>query len=156
MLNAQLNIKNGRDTLNTSRNTFETYLVHVKPDQVDNASPICLHLIKQSLSDDSSYSIDDVLDELREGKAQLWLGVRDNKVQAILVTVINTHPCAKDCLIWLCAGNNRENWTHLLPQIENWAKAHGCDAMVVRGRRGWEKVMKDYKKTHVILEKKLR
>lgn len=156
MLNAQLNIKDGRNTFNTSRNNPKTYLVYVKPDQVNSAISLSLPLIKKSLSDDSAYSIEDVIDELRSARAQLWHVMRGQNIQAIVVTVINTHPCAKDCMIWLCAGKDRKNWIHLLDQIEDWAKAHGCDAMIVRGRRGWEKVMKDYKKTHIILEKKLR
>ena len=156
MLNAQLNIKDGRNTFNTCRNNPETYLVYVKPDQVNSAISLSLPLIKRSLGDDSAYSIEDVIDELRSARAQLWHVMRGQNIQAIVVTVINTHPCAKDCMIWLCAGKDRKDWIHLLAQIEDWAKAHGCDAMIVRGRTGWEKVMKDYKKTHIILEKKLR
>ena len=156
MLNAQLKIGDGRNTYRFSRGAFKTYLVYVQPNQVDSAVSLCLPLIKKSLSSDSAYSIEDVIDELRSARAQLWLVMESNKIKAIVVTVINTHPCAKDCMIWLCAGKDRKNWIHLLSQIEDWAKAHGCDAMVVRGRSGWEKVMKDYKKTHVILEKKLR
>ena len=156
MLNAQLKIENGTDTFNASRDNSETYLVYVKPDQVNSAISLSLPLIKQSLSDDSAYSIEDVIDELRSARAQLWHVMRGQNIQAIVVTVINTHPCAKDCMIWLCAGKDRKDWIHLLAQIEDWAKAHGCDAMIVRGRTGWEKVMKDYKKTHIILEKKLR
>lgn len=156
MLEAELKIENGTDTFNASRDNPETYLVYVKPNQIDSAVSLSLPLINQSLSSDSAYSIKDVLIELRQARAQLWHVMRGQNIQAIVVTVINIHPCAKDCMIWLCAGKDRKNWIHLLSQIEDWAKAHGCDAMVVRGRSGWEKVMKDYKKTHVILEKKLR
>ena len=45
---------------------------------------------------------------------------------------------------------------NLIKNIETWAKLPNCAAMVMRGRPGWERVLKDYEKTKIILQKKLR
>jgi hypothetical protein len=41
----------------------------------------------------------------------------------------------------------------LLEGLESHAKAEGCAAMRVYGRRGWGKLLKDYRVTRVLLEK---
>ena len=36
-------------------------------------------------------------------------------------------------------------WLHLLDGIEAFARAEGCDAMRIIGRKGWARVLKDYR-----------
>jgi len=131
-------------------------LTFVKPHDVDKQAARALPHIQRALDRGGSYTIHNVLDELRSGAAQLWLIERGDKVTAICITVLNQHPQSKSCLIWLCGGDGVKTWLHLLTHIEDWAKAEGCDLITLRGRAGWERIMPDYEKTKVILEKKLR
>lgn len=131
-------------------------LTFVKPHEVDKQSARALPHIQRALDRGGSYSIHDVLSELRSGAAQLWLAESGDQVTAICITVLNQHPQSKSCLIWLCGGDEVRTWIKLLTHIEDWAKAEGCDLITLRGRAGWERMLPDYEKTKVILEKKLR
>ena len=134
----------------------EHYLVYVQKENADKASLNCSHLIEQAIDENGPYSLEDILYELREGKAQLWLVMSNRQIKAIVVTVIKEFPQAKVCSVWLCAGSEVQKWLHLLTQIEDWAKAHKCHAISVSGRSGWEKILADYQKKNVILQKVLR
>ena len=49
--------------------------------------------------------------------------------------------------------------TKLYPtEVENFAKEEGCDMMELIARPGWQRVLNlfDYKRTHVVLEKKIK
>ena len=46
-------------------------------------------------------------------------------------------------------------WLHLLDRHREFARAEGCDAMRIIGRKGWARVLKDYRAKRVILEKEL-
>jgi hypothetical protein len=40
--------------------------------------------------------------------------------------------------------------------IESWARTMGCYAIEIVGREGWQRVLPDYKRTAVVLEKPLQ
>jgi hypothetical protein len=41
------------------------------------------------------------------------------------------------------------------PVIEAWARSIGCDTMLIMGRPGWQRALEGYRRTAVVLEKKL-
>ncbi len=43
----------------------------------------------------------------------------------------------------------------LVDEAEAFAKANGCTLSITEGRPGWQRVLKDYKLTHVTIEKEL-
>jgi len=113
----------------------------------------CFTLIQRALKYENTHSLYDVLNDLRAGKAQLWVAGYGNTIDGICVTCINNYPNTTICLIWLCAGIGREKYTRLIGNIEQWAKAQGCESISLEGRPGWERVLTDYKKTKIMLEK---
>ena len=123
--------------------------------QIDMAVRQCGSLIEQALEFDGTHALFDVLDSIKTGEAQLWLATDEDGVQGIAVTCITEYPQRTNCLIWLCAGIGREKFTPLIVNIEQWAKAQGCASISLEGRPGWEKVLADYDKTKIILEKRL-
>jgi hypothetical protein len=50
-----------------------------------------------------------------------------------------------------------KKWVHVMDEIANWAKSEECTHVESWARPGWERVLKQYqfKKTHVLLERKL-
>ena len=114
-----------------------------------------LTLIERALQYDSTHTLNDVLTDLRAGRAQLWLATDNDEVEGIAVTCITEYPQTTTCLIWLCAGMGREKYTPLLGNIEQWAKAQGCASISLEGRPGWERILTDYGKTKIVLEKRL-
>jgi hypothetical protein len=54
-----------------------------------------------------------------------------------------------------CGGSNSKEWLPLLAGLERYAKAEDCKAMRIFGRRGWERLLPDYKPARILLEKEL-
>ncbi len=101
---------------------------------------------------------------------------RDHEIVAAAVTELQQTERCKFCIVVACGGSSHEEhqgvdarlrglcrerpggmarWLHLLTPIENWARAEGCDAMRIMGRRGWSRVLPAYRLTRVVLEKEL-
>ena len=52
-------------------------------------------------------------------------------------------------------GRDRGEWLPLLAGLERYAKSENCQAMRIFGRRGWERLLPDYKPARVLLQKEL-
>lgn len=103
------------------------------------------------------YAAGDILKALLARNMQLWLVVDGDRVAAIVLTEIASYPRFKVCKLLACTGEARETWTHLIGEIEAWARAQGCAVLESIARPGWERVLKPlgYTRTHVVLEKRL-
>jgi hypothetical protein len=126
------------------------------------------NLVKKDISEALSYSgnhtdADFVYDCVKENKMQLWV-VWDKdkpttleKYYGVVVTEIIERKLVKTCNIFIVTGRQRQNWQHLISVLEDWAKSIGCTDMYLIARKGWERIMEqfNYKKTHVVLEKKI-
>lgn len=75
-------------------------------------------------------------------------------MRAACLTLVNKDRL-KSVSVTHCAGDGMGDWFHMLGMIEAWAKDIGAERMEVICRPGWERVLKDMRKTHVILEKRL-
>ena len=53
------------------------------------------------------------------------------------------------------SGRRAEEWIDLLPVLEGWAEKVGAHRIETWARKGWARRLKDYKLTHVLLEKPL-
>lgn len=89
------------------------------------------------------------------GEQQLWVIGEDGDALAIVVTDIQQYPAFKACRMMQCAGNDKKRWLHHLDDIKAWARSVGCDRMQAIARPGWAKVLNDFKRTHVILEREI-
>jgi len=107
-------------------------------------------LIEKALKHQNSHSLDDIKDAILEDYAQLW-----NGINSVIVTEIINYPHKKECRIWLAAGDKHELTKEMLPEVEKWAKIQNCTTVSVVGRKGWMRVLKDYKQPHIIIEKEL-
>ena len=91
---------------------------------------------------------------LAAGQMQLWSIYRRGRGEdGAVVTQLNSTVRGRECLISLLGGQGLRNWLHLLAEIEAWARSEGCIAMCVMGRRGWKRVLTDFRETGVILTK---
>jgi hypothetical protein len=118
--------------------------------------PHVIGLIARVVEEIQEHRLETVLDMLHEGDAQLWCIVRDRKPLAIAITVIELGDIKKACTIWLCAGEDVEALTRMLHgHIEPWAVSLGCGCIKIVGRKGWRKLLPDFKTRYLILEKPL-
>ncbi len=97
-----------------------------------------------------------VYDALVNGQMRLWIGVRNDEVEMVMVTWIATYPTGFKCLqVVLLAGSRPEAWLQFEPELEAWAREQGCHRIEAWARPGWERVLKHYRKRYVMLEREL-
>ena len=91
-------------------------------------------------------TIEEVEEALASGLMLLWLGVDDIEIVSAGITQLSDNVCTL-----VAYGGRRED--HLLQTIENYARDEGCKKLRVIGREGWRRVLKDYRLSHIVLEK---
>jgi hypothetical protein len=72
-----------------------------------------------------------LLEAIITGQAQLWVGER-----CAMVTQCVPEPAGLCIHAWL-AGGDLEEIKAMVPGIEAWARAAGCDYATITGRTGW-------------------
>ena len=107
---------------------------------------------------------DFVYETAKEGKFQIWVLWDKNqkktvdKYFGVVVTEIIKRKFGKVCHIYIMTGRQRTKWQHLITKVEDFAKEEDCKIMELIARPGWQRVLNafDYKRTHVVLEKKIK
>ena len=131
-------------------------LLCIDPQQVAQFWLYVGPLIKSAMEKGRLSDYADVEHSVRNGSALLWIAWNGEKIKAAAVTELGQANGEKFCTIVACGGSERGRWLHLLAGLEAYGKAEGCVAMRVYGRRGWLKLLPEYRATRVLLEKKLR
>lgn len=128
-------------------------LVPVPPDKLAAAWPHVLpHIEKMARATRGKLSADDFRQRIAAGEFQLWVVLRDGNRLASVLTEIIQYPQRKVARIVGCVGRHREEWVHLLAEVQDWARSQGCVAMEAFARKGWARVIPDFHMTHIILE----
>ena len=128
----------------------------VKKDQISEYWPLIKDLI-QNACDYSGGRADaeDYLKSFNENKKQLWVVKEAANIRAVVITEIAIFPKFTACMINICTGEGIKEWGHMHTLIEDFARNMGCKQMFVIGRPGMERLLKNYRKTHVLMEKTL-
>ena len=97
-----------------------------------------------------SHSVEDVLEEVKEGSA-VFYPVRDGAA----VFKLGEYPRKRVLLIWLYGGEMASNIKGVLEAAEFHAEELECTELMIVGRRGWERVLKPHGFVHqgVVLTK---
>jgi hypothetical protein len=97
-----------------------------------------------------SHSVEDVLEEVKEGSA-VFYPVRDGAA----VFRLGEYPQKRVLLIWLYGGEMASNIKGVLEAAEFHAEELECTELMIVGRRGWERVLKPHGFVHqgVVLTK---
>jgi hypothetical protein len=130
-------------------------LVAIPPGDANEVWPHAAALVKAAMEKGRLSNYADVEHAVRSGAALLWLAWEGESIKAAAVTEVCEANGEKFCTIVACGGHDRGEWLHLLDGLESHAKAEGCAGMRVYGRRGWGKLLPDYRVTRVLLEKTL-
>lgn len=62
-------------------------------------------------------------------------------------------PLTRQCRFELFGGERMAEWLPLLTDVEEWAISQGCTSFRLFGRRGWARILDDWRETAVVLEK---
>ncbi len=92
---------------------------------------------------------------LVDGEMQLWIAVEDEEVIASMVTQIVPYPAKKVLRVIAIAGEDMDKWFHFQPDLEEFAILMGCSSLEAWGRKGWKKILKDWKDSYVVYTKEL-
>ena len=80
-------------------------------------------------------SVEDVLERIKSGDAQMWAGKA-----AFHITEIIIYPNRKTLHVWLSGGDMGE-LIEMAPKLMAWGKSMGCTDATIEGRLGWERVL---------------
>jgi len=94
-------------------------------------------------------------EELTNGSMQLWVSIQGKEVLACMITQIAPYPNKQVLRIIALGGVEMDKWIHFLPDIEHWAMNIGCTALEAWGRKGWLRILQDWKCSYHILTKDL-
>lgn len=89
------------------------------------------------------------------GRALLWLVWNEPDIEGAAVTQVTKTESSKVCTIVACGGGGMRDWVHLIGKLEDYARQQGCNCVRIAGRKGWQRVLKDYATAKVILERRL-
>jgi hypothetical protein len=92
----------------------------------------------------------DVVDGIKSGEYQFW-----SSENSCVITTIDIFPRLKQLTVIIGAGDLKEIDEIIRPVLEEWARHINCDTMLIMGRPGWQRALKGYRRTAVVLEKRL-
>src|SRR5262249_7424267 len=130
-------------------------LICVDPAQAHEFWPHVASLIRAAMEKGRLSSFTDVEHAVRNGNALLWLAWNGETVKAAAVTELTQANGEKFCTIVACGGHDHPPMLPPLAGPQAHGKAQGCAAMRIYGRRGWRKLLPEYRTTRVLLEKPL-
>jgi hypothetical protein len=127
----------------------------IDPAHVERVWPLVSHLISAAMRKGRISVFADVERAVLGGTQLLWVAADRQAIWAAAVTALGRHNGEKFCTIVACGGRERARWLPLKAELEAFAKAEGCAAIRIHGRRGWAREFPDYRLTRILLEKDL-
>ncbi len=91
------------------------------------------------------FTPDDLYAELLGRRMQLWCVRRGRKIVMVGITAIRIFPRGKVAYVIGVSGSEMEHWLHFQPDLLKWAKGEGCQAVDAVVRKGWTRLLKDWK-----------
>ena len=99
---------------------------------------------------------DDFLEPLTHGDMQLWIATEQSDVHAAMITEIIKYPQKKILRLISLAGKDFESIRGFQDMVESFAIKVGCAALEMWGRKGWKKLLPDWKDTYIVYTKDLK
>lgn len=87
-------------------------------------------------------TVDTLTKRIASGQYQVWIL---NDIEALFLTTIYEQQNGRlVCSLSWAAGDNAIRPDVVLPAIEAYARDHDCYAVEIMGRKGWERVVRNY------------
>lgn len=133
-------------------------LAGVPSQEVSGQWPILLPWIERAVAySRGRMTAGDVCAAATNADMQIWVARDGDEIAAVGITEIINYPTGLREVAVSVGGRDMAEWVPFLDVIEQWARAHGCCRVDIRGREGWERVLapRGYGKRYVVLEKDL-
>ena len=98
----------------------------------------------------------DFFDMVKNGDMQLWIAEDDGGIFAMMLTEFVQYPRKKVMRIVSIGGKEMNRWMKYFPALEAAALSVGCTGFEVFGRKGWLRVLKDWKCSYHVLTKDIK
>ncbi len=130
----------------------------VEPEDVpyiwDNVAPLLSKVIQHS---EGELETDDYLSNLMSGSMQLWIVTEDGKIILSMVTQIIQFPQKKVLRTIALAGEKfKEVHSQFSDMLASYALKNECSSLELWGRKGWKKMLPDWKDTYIVYTKDLK
>ena len=99
---------------------------------------------------------DDFLEPLTHGDMQLWIATENKEMHSAMVTQIVTYPQKQVLRVISIAGSDFKKLYEFNDMVESFAIKAGCSGMELWGRKGWKKLLPDWKDTYIVYTKDLK
>lgn len=134
---------------------YTVELVPVDPSLVKDVWPHARALIKSAIDRTDLCNFGDVEREVLGGLQQLWLAWNGTAIEAAAVTQLVQIGSRRICIIVACGGRDHKRWTPLIAGIEQFARNEGCRAVRIIGRKGWQRILADYRANYIVMDREL-
>ena len=114
------------------------------------------HIERAAPHSEGELEPDDFMSALADGEMQLWVALEEDQIVASMITQVADYPRKRVLKIITMAGEDMHKWIDNLPVVENWALSMGCTSLECWGRKGWLKILKDWKCSYHIITKDLK
>jgi hypothetical protein len=98
----------------------------------------------------------DYLRFLIDGQMHLWVAIENNSVIAAMVTQVIVYPRKRSLRIIAVGGEGMERWQKFFPMLESFASSLNCTCLEAWGRKGWKKILKDWKSSYIVYTHELQ
>jgi hypothetical protein len=100
---------------------------------------------------------DDYLESLTHGVMQLWIATEEKEIIIAMVTQIIPYPQKKVLRVIAIAGEKfMEAHSQFNDIVETFAVRVGCSSMELWGRKGWKKMLPEWKDSYIVFTKDLQ
>jgi len=102
-------------------------------------------------------SINDIWEAVNSQQMQLWVVVDEGKVIMSMLTQFIHYPQKKILRVISLAGENfKEVHKQFNDMFESFAITNECSALELWGRKGWKKMLPDWKDSYIVFTKDLQ
>lgn len=113
------------------------------------------HYINKVLEWAPEYTLEDILDDVEDGSATLVSVEIEDRVFGVALLRVEEHPQRIYLQVHMLGGDDMDVWIDKFrSKMREAAESLGLDGVIIHGRPGWQKVLKDLKPHRVtILDK---
>ena len=129
----------------------------IQPEDVaylwDDVGPMLARVTERS---EGEMEPDDYLETLTQGAMQLWIATEEKNITLAMVTQIISYPQKKVLRVIAISGEKFiEAHSQFNDMVEAFAIRVGCSSMELWGRKGWKKMLPDWKDSYIVFTKDL-
>ena len=99
---------------------------------------------------------DDFIEPLTHGEMQLWIAIEDKEIIAALITQVMPYPQKKVLRLISLAGEDFNKFKDFISMVESFAIRSECSSLEMWGRKGWKKLLPDWKDSYIVFTKDIK